>query len=423
MKNRFAFFLLAGLVLQLLPSSPPVFAEETIVEGTGSIQILQDGPSKNALGSWTLIQPDNSQVNLDKKYEFTLAEAPSGNYVLLIDKANGTSIELKIYKNDTLIETSDDPQATFSVSNGDSVRLEAKYAYTLTGIVGVSSTPTNVPFILEDSNGTVYNGRTPESFDGVPIGIFSVTYKPPKECPQPAPQSDQLLENGRISFSVELSCDELDDSEEYSKQLKYVTILDDGKNIVLDDAPIDAWFAPYVHTVAKTGIMSGYRDASGNYTGKFGPANPVSIAQLVKVAHEVAGINETETRGTPRNTRAHGTWFEQYYVSAEQQYWQVFQDSRMDPGRNATRAEVITTILQAMDVPRLWPRGEFFSDVTPLTKYSSSIETAAIDGIISTDSGTFRPNDSINRAELAKIISLAIEMYIEDSPEFTGESH
>jgi len=199
--------------------------------------------------------------------------------------------------------------------------------------------------------------------------------------------------------------------------------------VVFEDVSLEAWFAPYIAKVAKVGIVSGYRDASGNPTGKYGASDNVTVAQLLKIVHKMGGIDETEARANVQNIQARGQWYEKYVASAEEKTWQIVWDRREDLNRHATRAEVVATILQVLRVPRIWPTGKRFADVQATTKYAASIETAAEDGLISgyttrdgNSTGEFGPNDPINRAEIAKIISLAIDLYIEKTPEFTGES-
>jgi len=130
-----------------------------------------------------------------------------------------------------------------------------------------------------------------------------------------------------------------------------------------------------------------------------------------------------QVTSAPLNIAARGTWFTQYIASAEKQEWLVYQDSRIDPTRPATRAEVVATLVQAFDVPRLWPTGSMFNDVSRRTRYAASIETAVTLGLVSgyTDAngsptGVFGPNNSINRAEIAKMLTLAIELFLEDTP-------
>jgi hypothetical protein len=195
---------------------------------------------------------------------------------------------------------------------------------------------------------------------------------------------------------------------------------------VFTDVALESWYAPFVFSAARLGIMSGYTDSTGQPSGRFGPDDPVNLAQLSKIAHEMTGLDQTKTRGVLQNLLAPGTWFETYYRSAEQQYWHVFLNPFDDPGRPVTRAEVVAVLLQAFDVPRLWPKGDLFADVTPLTRYADTIETAARDGIVSgtineENQNVFRPDDPVNRAELSKMVSLALEAYGESTAEIRAD--
>jgi hypothetical protein len=58
------------------------------------------------------------------------------------------------------------------------------------------------------------------------------------------------------------------------------------------------------------------------------------------------------------------------------------------------------------------------ADVSPSTLFSEAIYTAVRDGVMSGDTdaighltGRFRPEDPINRAETAKIVSAALQVY------------
>ena len=122
------------------------------------------------------------------------------------------------------------------------------------------------------------------------------------------------------------------------------------------------------------------------------------------------------------NARAKNQWFEQFFASAEQLHWEVWRDRRVDPARPATRAEVVATILRALKISTMWAEGKTFGDVHPTHPYANAIETAALDGLIDAG-GNFRPNDPINRAELAKMAAQAAEIYIEDTSEVQGDSY
>lgn len=200
---------------------------------------------------------------------------------------------------------------------------------------------------------------------------------------------------------------------------QFVTIRVDGVPTNLTDVPSDAWFAPYVRGTADRGIISGYRGADGLPLGLFGPGDNVTIEQLAKMAIEATGhILQDCSGGELRNESARGSWSEQYIRCVEYLQWAVYSDGAVDVKRPATRSEVVVTILQAFGVLFDRALGTVFSDVTASTEFSGAIERAAADNIVSgyadgqgNLTGEFGPGDPVNRAEAAKILSLALQVY------------
>jgi len=198
----------------------------------------------------------------------------------------------------------------------------------------------------------------------------------------------------------------------------HLTIKVDGVPVVLSDVPSQEWFAPYIRDVSERGVISGYRSQDGRPTGLFGPADSVTIEQLAKMAVQSAAIDIFGCGDTLKNVIAPGRWSERYIRCAEANGWAVFSDGSVDPARPATRAEVVVTVLQAFKA-RIPPRsGTLFTDVTTATVYGAAIEAAANDKIVSGYSddtgrptGEFGPEDAVNRAQTAKIISLSFQVY------------
>lgn len=191
------------------------------------------------------------------------------------------------------------------------------------------------------------------------------------------------------------------------------------KQVTLRDVPLKEWFAPYVRDLAELGLVSGYRDAAGIPTGLYGPADPVTLEQVAKVAVLASGIDATACPLPPKNRTASGSWSASYVSCAERGDWAVFSDPGADLRRPATREEVVMTILQAY-------RREFdvdtasltFSDVEKTGPYAPAIAKAATDGVVSgyTDAegnltGEFGPAKNVTRAEFAKIVSIALQVY------------
>lgn len=198
----------------------------------------------------------------------------------------------------------------------------------------------------------------------------------------------------------------------------FVSVDVGGKLLVLRDVPRSAWFAPYVREIAERKIVTGYSDASGVPTGLFGPADNVTIEQMAKVMQLASGTYDPACPVPPINVTASGSWSATYISCAEQKAWAVYGDGTADVHRNATRSEVIVTLLQAFDVQPGERTGEAFEDVSASTQFGAHIEKAKADGIISgyTDengmpNGLFGPQDPVTRAEFAKIVTLGMQIY------------
>lgn len=197
---------------------------------------------------------------------------------------------------------------------------------------------------------------------------------------------------------------------------EFVSVTVDGNKVMFSDVPLREWFGPYVRTIAELGIISGYRDASGIPLGKFGPADQVTLEQVVKVVLYASGKNP-DCQGTLLNQNA-SSWAAPFILCAEQAQWSVFSDGTVDTKRAATRAEVIATVLQAFGKQTGNTSGDIFTDVGSSTLYAAAIEQAKKDGIVNgyTDAqgnptGIFGPADAVKRAEFAKMVTIALQVY------------
>jgi hypothetical protein len=189
-----------------------------------------------------------------------------------------------------------------------------------------------------------------------------------------------------------------------------INTLENLSTVSFSDVSAGDWFSPYVASVNDWGIVSGYRDATGKPTGIFGPSNSVTVAELLKMALEAAQVDKSQCGLVPpTHAQAIGHWAAQYVSCAEAKNMRIMQNPNIDINRLATRAEVVEVIDDAFGdtVPPIYSN---FKDTAghPL---EADIAYAYLRGIISGDKdshgvelGIFRPNDAINRAEVAKII-------------------
>ncbi len=188
------------------------------------------------------------------------------------------------------------------------------------------------------------------------------------------------------------------------------TTLDNLSGNSFNDVAEGDWFSPYVATVSGWGVVSGYKDANGRPLGKFGPANAVTVAELLKMAFKASQI-DTATCGLvpPTHSQAIGHWAQEFVSCGEQMKLRILQDTKISIDRKASRAEVIAVLNDVFGevVPPLFSN---FRD-TQGHRLEADIAYAYTRGIVSGDkdskgieTGLFRPNDNINRAEVAKII-------------------
>lgn len=377
-------------------------------------------------GTWVLLKPDSTttQTNVPT-HSF---DGPKiGNYLLNVMPPSGMSASVTLTLNG---ETAffDKPQAAFQLGENDTVAITINYTLTLSGKVSVDSDPAGFPFTLSGPDGAVYTGITPGFYDPMPVGLYSVTFDTIEGCATPAPQSGRLIKDGRVVLSVELDCDKLPETrqqQDKNLEFQFVKATIDGQSVLFTDVPVGQWFTASVRRVLDAKVMSGYRDSAGKPTGQFGPNDSVTLAELAKIAHRLASIDETRVTEPPENAEARGTWFASFIASAEQKDWQVFLNRSVDPLRPATRAEVVATFLQVLNVKRDWPTGALFTDVARTIPYADCIETAANQNLVGgyTDengkpTGRFGPADPVTRAAMAKIIATAMDLFLEDSASF-----
>ncbi|MFA6039457.1 MAG: S-layer homology domain-containing protein [Candidatus Peribacteraceae bacterium] len=193
-------------------------------------------------------------------------------------------------------------------------------------------------------------------------------------------------------------------------------VMVEGKALVFKDIPVQAWFAKFVSTVVGKAIASGYKDAKGNLTGEYGPGNPVTYAEIAKMALEAAKKNPGSVSGAPKNSSAAGQWSERYIKLAEDLNLSVYGPS-LDVNLPATRGAVLQTVLESLGLQLDEAQANVYSDLPISHPHVRALATATRLGIINGDTdaagipkGTVRPNANINRAEVAKIMAKVVEM-------------
>lgn len=408
--------LLVAATFALCAAAPSALA-------AGPITIEQISSSE-ILGSWTLAGPSDWTERGDGGAK-TIDTVTAGTYTLLVRPPTGATVRLQLLKNGEVTDTADVGQLTFTLTE-ESAKVLIFYSFTLVGTVGAASDPAGLEFTITGPNGYTEEAVTPWSWTTAPQGQYSLKFKVPDGCTPPSAQGQRLQAGERISFSITLDCEAADKmragiqraGEQRTQQRAEETAAALSAS-VFTDVPRDAWFAPYIWRVNQRSLMAGYKNADGSLTGIFGPDRPVSVAELIVIAQR-AGSHTVDSSLTPRSRVAMGQWFAASYAAAEAGGWFITFDDDADPTRAATRSEVVMTLLQALDVPLYWPRGDMYDDVRASTPNAMAIETMARLGAIGAEREngrlpSFRPGDNVNRAEMSKMLILLLDVLEEQA--------
>ncbi len=406
--TRFACFALV--------SASTLFSAQAALAANPTV-IIEQKSEIDAIGSWTVSMPNQTTAGRTDA-TMTMADAQPGKYTIFATAPRGTNTSIELYENGVLTQSLGQPQVSFTAAPDMTVKVVISYTLVNFGKVGINSVPSGIPFQLTGPDGLRRKGQTPAEFDRLPVGPYSVQYTP-EGCVLPPAKSDVLEKDKGVYFSLTIRCETFVPAEtEDASAHAQATV--DGETVTYTDVPVRSWFGPFVATVSGRGILTGYRDAAGKLTGQFGPENPVTVGELTKIMHQLAGLNEHEMGGELHNRSALGKWFMPFVQSAEERGWAIYQNDQADLLRPATRGEVLVTLLQVLDLPLTWPRGIMFTDVTLRTPFAHAIETAATAGIVSgatgddgSPTGFFNPTQPVTRAEMAKIIIIVQEKYRE----------
>ena len=178
--------------------------------------------------------------------------------------------------------------------------------------------------------------------------------------------------------------------------------------IPFKDTDDNEWFTSFVNSAADGGVIGGYKDVNGNSLGEFRPANKVTVAEALKMSLANAGLKENS--GTPAHSNALDHWVKGWVKTAESK--SISLSDSIDFNRGATRGEVVRWIIESFGIAPPNSDVSSFSDVRKNDTNLNYIEYAKTMGLISGDgeTGKFRPNDSIIRAEVVKILEKASEV-------------
>ncbi|MBR3967493.1 MAG: S-layer homology domain-containing protein [Clostridia bacterium] len=188
------------------------------------------------------------------------------------------------------------------------------------------------------------------------------------------------------------------------------------------DVKSSNWFYDYVTYMASKGIINGYPD------GTFGPNKNVNRSEFVTMMVNTFGL--TAEKSINYNDVKSSNWYYDYYSKAAAQGFltEVFTGNTMRPTEELTREEAAALLMAYMEYPEdekaSTSKFEDYDEIS--SSYKDYVLQAAkagiIDGIEEDGDFYFRPDDTLTRAQAAKILSVAAGTIADDDIEDELES-
>jgi S-layer homology domain len=174
----------------------------------------------------------------------------------------------------------------------------------------------------------------------------------------------------------------------------------------------DHWAYTYIEFMAQRGIISGYAD------GTFHPNYSATRAQLAKMIMIARGWSLV-TPSTPsfRDVPASNPFYT--FIETARSHGVISGYScgtncyEFRPYNTVTRAQTCKIIVIAFNWPIDLTNGPHFTDVPPTDTFYAYVETAFNRNIISGYGSTFRPGNPVTRAQLSKMLYLAMNQVAE----------
>lgn len=228
-------------------------------------------------------------------------------------------------------------------------------------------------------------------------------------------------------------CEEYNRSYKYLTEDEFIVSFARNENIVapkqneFEDISMHDWAVPSIQSLFEKDIVKGYSDT------EYGPNKNISRIEFIcMLSRTLNYLNENYVDGAnvyyyPSYNKNHWSKLEYDYLMSCYQFYtpsdtmsagyfniaEVFDDD-INIDKAITRAEAVALMDTFMDDTTIT---KSFTDVKSNTRFFSSIQKAYSNGLITGyPDGSFRPNATITRAEMATILGryIASNMYVVD---------
>ena len=178
------------------------------------------------------------------------------------------------------------------------------------------------------------------------------------------------------------------------------------------DVPTGYLFTADILYLSCAGIVSGYPNSNGTY--RFAPNQSTTRGEFAKIVKRGFGLTSyTPTVPTFSDVSANSTFYPFIEAVAHAGVVAGYANGTFQPNRSISRAEVAKMVKRAAGYGSYIPTTPTFTDVPPEYFAYAAVETLYWHGIVSGSScGTslcYRPNDAVTRGELSRLVRLSIQ--------------
>ena len=168
----------------------------------------------------------------------------------------------------------------------------------------------------------------------------------------------------------------------------------------MDDNNIPLWASNSVETLRENDIMTGFGD------GTFKPNKNLNRAEAVTLLMRLKEISPDETVSqAPFPDVPTNAWFAPAVVEATNQGWiKGFPDGKFHPEQSLNRAEWATLISRAFDLTQDAPNAEY-KDVPSQAWFARPVFALVENELIRETGNYFQPDQPVNRADAAWILA------------------
>lgn len=170
------------------------------------------------------------------------------------------------------------------------------------------------------------------------------------------------------------------------------------------DVPSNHWAKDFIEEVKSKNLMK------GDQAGTFRPDDPISRAEIVQIAYNLNLGSANGSLLVSAEDLKKTDWFYPavyWFLSWNSNKYMIVTDGKFYPKENATRAFSATVLYLAMN--KKFDGTGNFPDLNGLAEIEKTAITKLSGKVINGyPDGTFKPNNPVTRAEVAKILALLV---------------